>query len=129
MRPRRKPHTGMLGSRRRRRGFGEGENDVFWLDGEQPETQLPEDRPSRPSYQPQQPPPAQRPQPTQRSHQQFRDYPSQAPQMTPAPRQMPPVPDAFDTTGPIARTASGWRVGDEEVSDLTSAMVLADLLA
>jgi ANTAR domain len=27
------------------------------------------------------------------------------------------------------RTATGWRVGDEEVSDLTSAMVLADLLA
>ncbi|HEY7430800.1 MAG TPA: ANTAR domain-containing protein [Streptosporangiaceae bacterium] len=34
-----------------------------------------------------------------------------------------------DDTGPIARTASGWRVGDEEVPDLTSAMVLADLLA
>ena len=32
--------------------------------------------------------------------------------------------------GPVARrTATGWRVGDEEVSDLTSAMVLADLLA
>ena len=31
---------------------------------------------------------------------------------------------------PVARrTPSGWRVGDEEVSDLTSAMVLADLLA
>jgi ANTAR domain len=30
---------------------------------------------------------------------------------------------------PIARrTATGWKVGDEEVSDLTSAMVLADLL-
>jgi len=27
------------------------------------------------------------------------------------------------------RTATGWKVGDEEVSDLTSAMVLADLLA
>ncbi len=27
------------------------------------------------------------------------------------------------------RTATGWRVGEEEVSDLTSAMVLADLLA
>lgn len=34
-----------------------------------------------------------------------------------------------DDTGPIARTSTGWRVGDEEVSDLTSAMVLADLLA
>jgi hypothetical protein len=31
---------------------------------------------------------------------------------------------------PVARrTATGWRVGDVEVSDLTSAMVLADLLA
>ena len=31
---------------------------------------------------------------------------------------------------PVARrTATGWRVGDEEVSDLTSAMVLADLPA
>ena len=31
---------------------------------------------------------------------------------------------------PVARrTATGWRVGNEEVSDLTSAMVLADLLA
>ena len=31
---------------------------------------------------------------------------------------------------PVARrTATGWKVGDEEVSDLTSAMVLADLLA
>ena len=31
---------------------------------------------------------------------------------------------------PVARrTATGWRVGAEEVSDLTSAMVLADLLA
>lgn len=27
------------------------------------------------------------------------------------------------------RTAQGWRIGDEEVPDLTSAMVLADLLA
>jgi hypothetical protein len=38
----------------------------------------------------------------------------------PAPRHEPPV---------ARRTATGWRVGDEEVSDLTSAMVLADLLA
>jgi hypothetical protein len=31
---------------------------------------------------------------------------------------------------PVARrTSTGWRVGEEEVSDLTSAMVLADLLA
>ena len=34
------------------------------------------------------------------------------------------------TDPPVARrTPTGWRVGDEEVSDLTSAMVLADLLA
>src|SRR5215471_18283199 len=39
--------------------------------------------------------------------------------------------DAFPAEhAPVARrTANGWRVGDEEVSDLTSAMVLADLLA
>ena len=36
----------------------------------------------------------------------------------------------WPTGEPVARrTATGWRVGDEEVSDLTSAMVLADLLA
>ena len=29
----------------------------------------------------------------------------------------------------IARTATGWRVGDEDVSELTNAMVLADLIA
>ncbi len=33
------------------------------------------------------------------------------------------------TTEDVRRTATGWRVGDEDVSDLTSAMVLADLLA
>ena len=33
------------------------------------------------------------------------------------------------TVEDVRRTATGWRVGDEEVSDLTSAMVLADLLA
>jgi hypothetical protein len=33
------------------------------------------------------------------------------------------------TADDVRRTATGWRVGDEEVSDLTSAMVLADLLA
>jgi hypothetical protein len=33
-------------------------------------------------------------------------------------------------TEPVAwRTPTGWRVGDEEVPDLTSAMVLADILA
>lgn len=35
-----------------------------------------------------------------------------------------------ESAAPVARrTATGWRVGDEEVPDLTSAMVLADLLA
>lgn len=34
-----------------------------------------------------------------------------------------------DETPVARRTATGWRVGDEEVPDLTSAMVLADLLA
>ncbi|HZC39718.1 MAG TPA: ANTAR domain-containing protein [Streptosporangiaceae bacterium] len=33
------------------------------------------------------------------------------------------------TADDVRRTPSGWKVGDEEVSDLTSAMVLADLLA
>lgn len=33
------------------------------------------------------------------------------------------------TVEDVRRTPTGWRVGDEEVSDLTSAMVLADLLA
>jgi len=37
---------------------------------------------------------------------------------------------APDAEVPVARrTATGWRVGDEELPDLTSAMVLADLLA
>src|SRR5215472_4078029 len=42
-----------------------------------------------------------------------------------------PVPDGAVAEGaPVAvRTSSGWRVGAEEVPDLTSAMVLADLLA
>ena len=42
-----------------------------------------------------------------------------------------PRSDSFPSEhAPVARrTATGWRVGDEEVSDLTSAMVLADLLA
>jgi ANTAR domain len=48
-------------------------------------------------------------------------------------------PDSYDQRRPsrpqgagppvARRTPTGWRVGDEEVSDLTSAMVLADLLA
>jgi ANTAR domain len=44
---------------------------------------------------------------------------------------VPAHQDGFpDGHAPVARrTATGWRVGDEEVSDLTSAMVLADLLA
>jgi hypothetical protein len=47
-------------------------------------------------------------------------------------------PDAGEVTGPafavpedavVRRTRDGWRVGGEEVPDLTCAMVLADLLA
>src|SRR5581483_4240374 len=132
MRPRRKPNSGMAGSHRRRRGWGEGSDDILWLDGEEPEAQPPPR--SQPPMQPHQ---AQQPQPSERAHRHPGDFQSQAPQVTPAsqrtppPRQMPgpAIGDPFDSTGPIARTASGWRVGDEEVSDLTSAMVLADLLA
>jgi hypothetical protein len=29
----------------------------------------------------------------------------------------------------VRRSAQGWQVGDEQAADLTSAMVLADLLA
>jgi ANTAR domain-containing protein len=44
------------------------------------------------------------------------------------PPRAAPGPQAQDE--PVARrTATGWRVGDEEVPDLTSAMVLADLIA
>jgi ANTAR domain-containing protein len=39
-------------------------------------------------------------------------------------------PASQESGAPVARrTATGWRVGGEEVPDLTSAMVLADLLA
>lgn len=39
-------------------------------------------------------------------------------------------PPAGHLDAPVARrTATGWRVGDDELPDLTSAMVLADLLA
>jgi hypothetical protein len=56
------------------------------------------------------------------------------PGQDPAPQTPPksgPSADVISPAGtPVAwRTAEGWRVGDEEVSDLTSAMVLADLLA
>jgi hypothetical protein len=44
-------------------------------------------------------------------------------------RDAPPETFEHVTTEDVRRTATGWRVGDEEVSDLTSAMVLADLLA
>ena len=48
------------------------------------------------------------------------------------PEQDPPARDGHASLleEPVARrTPDGWRVGDEEVPDLTSAMVLADLLA
>jgi hypothetical protein len=52
----------------------------------------------------------------------------------PQPPQQAPLGPANDgDTAPIEpiarRTPTGWRVGDEELPDLTSAMVLADLLA
>ena len=51
----------------------------------------------------------------------------------PQPQRQPLGPANDGDTAPIEpvarRTATGWRVGDEEVPDLTSAMVLADLLA
>jgi hypothetical protein len=46
-----------------------------------------------------------------------------------------PVPEASATAAPtpgeavVRRTRDGWRVGDDELPDLTCAMVLADLLA
>ena len=59
---------------------------------------------------------------------------SRPPQTSPSPQPRPPLGPANDgDTAPIEpvarRTPTGWRVGDEEVPDLTSAMVLADLLA
>jgi ANTAR domain len=45
-------------------------------------------------------------------------------------RQPEPSPPLDPAAEPVARrTPTGWRVGDEEVPDLTSAMVLADMLA
>jgi ANTAR domain len=44
----------------------------------------------------------------------------------------PASPGGFSAPGEeavVRRTADGWRVGDDELPDLTSAMVLADLLA
>lgn len=39
------------------------------------------------------------------------------------------LPGADDAEAVVRRTKDGWRVGGDEVSDLTSAMILADLLA
>jgi hypothetical protein len=39
------------------------------------------------------------------------------------------VPGQDDAEAIVRRTKDGWRVGGDEVSDLTSAMILADLLA
>jgi ANTAR domain len=42
----------------------------------------------------------------------------------------PPASSEIPAAGPaVYRTAGGWRVGEEELPDLVSAMVLADLLA
>jgi ANTAR domain len=52
------------------------------------------------------------------------------------PSDLPDTPAPFSGTRPVAgeeaivrRTADGWRVGDDELPDLTCAMVLADLIA
>ncbi len=51
----------------------------------------------------------------------------------PAQDQSAPDQPIYSGTAPVdavaRRTPTGWRVGDEEVPDLTSAMVLADILA
>jgi ANTAR domain len=39
------------------------------------------------------------------------------------------APGQDDAEAVVRRTKDGWRVGGDEVSDLTSAMILADLLA
>jgi ANTAR domain len=39
------------------------------------------------------------------------------------------APGQGDAEAVVRRTKDGWRVGGDEVSDLTSAMILADLLA
>ncbi len=56
---------------------------------------------------------------------------------TAVPREDPPAsPDGAHSSPPVGpevavvrRSGQGWRVGDEELPDLLSAMVLADLLA
>jgi hypothetical protein len=47
-----------------------------------------------------------------------------------APEEMGRVPISGPTSGPVIvrRSGQGWQVGPEETTDLTSAMVLADLL-
>jgi len=61
--------------------------------------------------------------------------PADALEAAPAPagdRSGPALADALPAPGDeavVRRTADGWRVGDDELPDLTCAMVLADLLA
>jgi hypothetical protein len=118
----------MAGSHRRRRNGPEGGDDAFWLDAEQPEPQQPQQ--SRTSQAPHRhlQPPAEQTQPER-----VRSQPALPPSRTRADAGraggVRHGDDPTDNTGPIARTATGWRIGGEEVSDLTSAMVLADLLA
>jgi hypothetical protein len=70
----------------------------------------------------------------------WREFPeAAAPQAHPEGTRAPADPPgasasaaAFSAPGPdavVRRTADGWRVGDDELPDLTCAMVLADLLA
>jgi ANTAR domain len=63
-------------------------------------------------------------------------WPAVPGERAPGPQRSDPPPERAEDDGfphgrgaVARRTATGWRVGDEEVSDLTSAMVLADLLA
>jgi ANTAR domain len=56
-------------------------------------------------------------------------WPRGGPARAGTPRQNDPRPYRREDAPVARRTPTGWRVGDEEVSDLTSAMVLADLLA
>jgi hypothetical protein len=55
-----------------------------------------------------------------------------APAVAPGEPSAPALADARPVTSEeavVRRTADGWRVGDDELPDLTCAMVLADLLA
>jgi hypothetical protein len=52
-----------------------------------------------------------------------------APGRTPAAEPTAPATPVGPEVTVVRRSGQGWRVGDDELADLTSAMVLADLLA